>query len=88
MEEKIKVLVSGRVQGIGYRAFVDYHAKKLGLKGYVKNLHDGRVEAVFQGDNKKVEKMLSLLKKHPLAIVNDIQIEKVSGEFDTFEIRY
>jgi len=90
MEEKLKVTVSGRVQGIGYRAFVAYYAKLLGIKGYVKNLPDGRrVEAVLVGDEKAVEKLIWIMKnKHPLAVVESIKIEDYRGkeEFKDFEV--
>ena len=89
MEEKIKVLVSGRVQGIGYRMFVRHHARKMNLKGYVKNLNDGRVEAVFQGDSRIIQKMLRVMEeKHPFAIVRSIRIEDFPEdvEFEDFSI--
>ena len=89
MEKKIRVLVSGRVQGIGYRVFVDYHAKKLGLKGYVKNLPNGKVEAALQGDSGAVKKMLEIMKKeHPLAVVNEFKVENIEEDFDEFKIEY
>ena len=59
------VFISGFVQGVGYRAFVKKHALSLGLTGWVKNLPDGRVEAMLQGDKKTIGGMIKLCKKGP-----------------------
>lgn len=55
---KIKVLISGHVQGVFYRARTKEKAKELGLRGWVKNLTDGTVEAVFEGPKEKVKEMI------------------------------
>ncbi|RLC20093.1 MAG: DNA polymerase IV, partial [Deltaproteobacteria bacterium] len=55
---QIKVIVKGRVQGVFYRAHTQKQADRLGVKGYVKNLPDGSVEAVFEGDPKSVSQMV------------------------------
>ncbi|MBI2430494.1 MAG: acylphosphatase [Candidatus Levybacteria bacterium] len=69
------VYISGFVQGVGYRQFVKRKAQELGLTGWVKNLPDARVEAVFQGKKEDIEKMITLCKKGPfLAEVEDIHI--------------
>jgi len=63
----------------------------LGVTGWVRNLPDGRVEAVFEGDKAKVEEMINWAKKGPPgAIVNhlDLTWEEYKGEFNNFEIRY
>jgi acylphosphatase len=91
--EKVRVhtFVSGRVQGVFFRHYTSEEARKLGLKGWVRNLMDGRVEAVFEGDKEKVEKMVEWLKKGPpLAKVEklDVKWEDFKGEFEDFEIRY
>jgi len=89
MEEKVRVLVYGKVQGIGYRSFVRKYAKMLGLKGYVRNLPENKVEAVFCGDKKDIERMIEIMKKnHPLAEVKDIKVEKIDIEtnFSDFHI--
>lgn len=89
MEEKVRVLVYGRVQRIGYRNFVKRYAKMLGLRGYVRNLPENRVEAVFCGEKKDIERMIEIMKKnHPLAEVKDIKVEKIETEtnFSDFHI--
>ena len=93
MTEKVRahIVVSGRVQGVFFRAETQEKAQELGLTGWVRNLSDGRVEAVFEGDKVKVEEMVKWAKKGPSrAIVNhlDLTWEEYQGEFNNFEIRY
>jgi len=93
MNEKVRVhiVVSGRVQGVFYRSETQEKAKDLGVFGWVKNLSEGRVEAVFEGERDKVEQMVEWAKKGPSgAIVNDLNVvwEEYQGEFSNFEIRY
>lgn len=87
-----RVFVSGFVQGVGFRRFVRHHAFKLGLTGWVKNLPDNRVEAIFQGPALNIEKMLVICKKGAfLSEVRDVQViwEENSKEiFKTFEISH
>lgn len=84
------VLVSGKVQGVFFRSSTKKRAEELGLTGWVRNLEDGRVEAVFEGDQEKVEKMIEWCRKGPnYAMVEDIQVipEKYTGEFNGFAVR-
>jgi len=68
------VLVRGRVQGVGYRAWVEMVAFERGLRGWVRNRGDGAVEAVFAGDPMAVEAMLSACRRGPPAArVDDLQ---------------
>lgn len=60
------VLVAGRVQGVGYRAFARRHALALGLVGHTENLPDGRVEVVAEGDKAELEHYLHLLQRGPV----------------------
>lgn len=84
------VYISGFVQGVGYRQFVKKNAKKLGINGWVKNLPDGRVEAIFQGAKEGIEKMIEFCKKGPfLSEVEEVQVEweeSEKGTFKTFEV--
>ena len=93
MTEKIRahIFVSGRVQRVFFRSETREKALKLGLTGWVKNLPDGRVEAVFEGEKARIEEMIEWAKKGPPgAIVNhlDLNWEEYQGEFKNFEIRY
>jgi len=86
-----KFLVSGLVQGVWYRKFVSENAKKKGFKGYVKNLDDGRVEAVANIENEnKLKKFLEILKEgSPKSRVEKIEFKEIPFiEFSDFEIRY
>jgi acylphosphatase len=61
------VIVRGRVQGVGYRAFVEHEALARGLEGWVRNRHDGTVEAVFKGDDEIVADMVEACRRGPFA---------------------
>jgi len=92
-QEKIRahVLVSGRVQGVLFRLNTKKEAEKLGISGWARNLIDGRVEAVFEGDEHKVEEMVNWTRRGPIwAKVDDFSVtwEDCTGEFSNFEIRY
>lgn len=62
---RVNVLVSGRVQGVGYRQFARRHALDHGLVGSAENLPDGRVELTLEGDRGEVEHLLILLRRGP-----------------------
>lgn len=88
---RVKVLVSGRVQGVFFRQNTKDLAKKFGLKGWVKNLPNGKVEAVVEGKKETVEKLVEWLKKGPsLAKVEDLKIDwqEAKGDFEDFQILY
>jgi len=88
---RVHVLISGRVQGVFFRASTQEQAYKLRINGWVKNRWDGRVEAVFEGEEEAVQKMISWVHHGPPgASVEDVEIkwEKYQGEFTTFSIRY
>ena len=83
--------VSGKVQGVYYRQNTKEAAGKHGLTGWVRNLADGRVEAVFEGESTSVDKVLDWCRKGPpRAEVQDVSVkfEKYSGEFSDFAISY
>lgn len=85
------IFISGRVQGVFFREKAKKKAESLGVSGWIKNLSDGRVEAVFGGEREKVEKMLKWSKRGPFwAKVEhfDLIWEEYQGEFKTFEVRY
>lgn len=68
------IVISGRVQGVGYRYSALRHAKTLGITGYVKNLSDGRVKLVIEGTEQAVEEMIVWCKEGPpMGRVDDLQ---------------
>ena len=74
------VTVTGRVQGVGYRAWVERQAKARGLAGWVRNRRDGSVEAVFAGDAEAVEAMVVDCRIGPrAAFVLDVAVEDHAG---------
>lgn len=73
-------LVSGRVQGVGYRYFTAREARGLGLEGWVRNLRDGRVEVVARGETGAVAALLGRLwQGPPLARVTNVEIGAWDG---------
>jgi acylphosphatase len=85
----VHVRIEGRVQGVGYRAWAQSAARDLGLAGWVRNRHDGAVEAVFQGNPDAVSEMLRQCEQGPsYADVTRVEIvgEGV-GAYDSFEVR-
>jgi len=82
------VIVSGEVQGVGFRFHTRIKARNLDLKGWIRNLDSGEVEAVFEGEEDKVKEMLEWCKKGPeSALVKDVKVdfENYTGEFESFE---
>jgi len=89
--ERIHVFVSGRVQMVMYRDFTQRTARRLGIVGWVKNLPDGRVEAVAEGTRENLDTFLDALKKGSLlARVDSIEVirEVPTGDLTRFTIRY
>ncbi|MBL7159562.1 acylphosphatase [Candidatus Microgenomates bacterium] len=87
---KVHVFISGLVQGVSYRAWTQKIAQSLALSGWVKNLVDGRVEAVFVGEKNKIEKMIEFLyqgssvsqiEKVEVVEKEKIQTDPFRGEF-------
>lgn len=89
--KRVHVVVSGRVQGVFFRAETESKAVSLGLTGWVRNLPDGRVDAVFEGEEEKVNIMIGWCRKGPrfASVANiDIVEESYQEEFQDFSIRY
>lgn len=87
--EQVHLLISGFVQGVGYRQFVRKEATKRGLFGWVKNLSNGKVEAVVQGKKEIIEELIEMCRKGPfLSEIKDIEItwEEVDVPFSEFFI--
>ncbi|MGM0398531.1 MAG: acylphosphatase [Halobacteriota archaeon] len=83
------VYITGTVQGVYYRANTRDEARARGVAGWVQNLSDGRVEAVFEGDEDRVEAMVEwCYEGSPAASVDAVEVEFESPEqLDSFEIR-
>ncbi len=91
MRKRMLAIVSGRVQNVGYRAFVLRYARALGLSGTVRNLPSGQVEVVAEGDEKSLEQLLALLKQGPPAARVDhvsVRWEDASGMEGGFHIAW
>ncbi|OPY78406.1 MAG: Acylphosphatase [Syntrophorhabdus sp. PtaU1.Bin153] len=85
------ILVSGVVQGVFFRHNTMKKANEFNVKGWVRNLQDGRVEIVCEGKKDEVQKLVDWSKKGPAgAYVNNIHVtwEDYIGEFDTFRVTY
>ncbi|SMO32382.1 acylphosphatase [Gracilimonas mengyeensis] len=88
------IFISGRVQGVGFRHFTKVNARNLNINGWVKNLSDGRVEAVFEGEQDQVREMMQKVKKGPrTSSVNSVvESDEAPTEqeetLNSFEVRY
>lgn len=92
MSDKIRahVFVSGRVQGVFFRDKTRRKAEELNVQGWVRNLPDGRVEAVFEGAKESVEKMVDWVREGPaFAQVDNMKLswQDHTGEYNSFEIK-
>jgi acylphosphatase len=77
-----RIMIRGRVQGVGYRAWVDYEAKRLRLHGWVRNRRDGSVEAVFGGSEEIVAEMIVSCRDGPPSSRVDDVAEEPAHEDD------
>ncbi len=88
----LRIYVSGHVQGVGYRAWARSAARRLGVKGWARNMPDGRVEvlAQFPDDNAEMEFLRMLEDGPPFGSVSDVEVipEERKESFDTFEITF
>lgn len=90
MKTRAHVIVSGRVQGVFFRAATKKEADRLGVKGWARNLPDGSVEAVFEGEEDVVNMLVDFVKHgSPRAKVSNVDLtwETYTGEFRAFSIR-
>jgi acylphosphatase len=89
MKVKEHVFVSGRVQGVFFRSETRRKALQNNVTGWIRNLLDGRVEAVFEGEKENVEKLIEFCKKGPSGAKvtkTEVVFEIYSGEFGDFRI--
>jgi len=91
MLSRVHVIVSGRVQGVAFRYFTERWATELGLTGWVRNLFDGRVEVLAEGDKDGLDALLTRLGEGPRAAVVenvDVAWEQPTGEFKDFRVTF
>ena len=82
------LVVTGRVQGVGYRFYAERKARELGIAGWVRNRRDGTVEAIIQGSPGAVDSMIAWARRGPpSAVVAQVRIADASGEYSGFETR-
>ena len=90
MKARAHVIISGRVQGVFFRAETRNQAIKRNIAGWVRNMTDGRVEAFFEGEKEDVEKLIVFCKKGPQGahVTNvDFHWEEYTGRFTGFKIK-
>ena len=89
--KRVNIIVHGSVQGVFFRANAKEIAEGLGLSGYAKNLPNGAVEVVAEGEEDKLKELISFCKKGPEAAEVskvDVKFSETSNEFEGFEVRY
>ncbi|KAF5425135.1 Acylphosphatase [Candidatus Methanomarinus sp.] len=89
MEKCVEIVLSGRVQKAGFRDFIDEIAFNLNLNGYVKNLDDGTVQIICEGEDENIKELLKKVNitQYPIRVENiDVVYKKSTGEYRTFEI--
>jgi acylphosphatase len=89
--QRIQAIVHGRVQGVGFRFATFQEAQKLGVKGWVRNLPDGTVETVAEGERPTLEQFITYLHQGPWgAKVTKVDVDwlPATDEFTTFETRH
>ena len=90
-EARAHIYISGRVQGVGFRFHTQQQAHGLGVTGWVRNLWDGRVEAIFEGRKTQVERAVAWCNRGaPSGHVDRVELhwERPTGEFSSFSIRH
>ena len=91
MRVRAETRFTGKVQGVYFRDYTRRFATEIGVVGWVTNIPDGSVGAVFEGEREDIEKVIMKLRtEHPAARVDRVEINwsECKGEFDSFEIRY
>lgn len=89
--KRIHLIISGDVQGVGFRAYAKAQATKMGLTGWVRNREDRTVEVVAQGEKDLLEKLLAIVRRGPqISWVENVRVtwEEAANDLPTFEIRY
>ncbi|MBU2589860.1 MAG: acylphosphatase [Nanoarchaeota archaeon] len=90
MMKRVRIIISGDVQGVYFRANIKENAVMLDLNGFVRNLSDGSVEAVFEGEESDIEEIIDYCKEGPRGakvLDVDVEEEEFEDEFEDFEVR-
>ena len=88
---QIHLVISGRVQGVMFRSFVQHHARELGVAGWARNRFSGEVEVLAEGKRADLESLLAFCREGPpYARVEDVKVQwqSATGEFKDFRITY
>jgi acylphosphatase len=90
MHKRVHVFFEGRVQGVGFRFTAQEFARESGVVGQAKNLPDGRVEIIAEGDEERLSQFLSHIKDYFRRYIRDARVLWLdpSGEFDDFRIQF
>jgi acylphosphatase len=91
MKARVRGVVTGLVQGVGFRLFVQRQALRLGLTGWVRNRGDGSVELLAEGERNQIDALLAQCRQGPsLSEVDDVEVawEAYAGEHSTFVIAF
>lgn len=91
MKIRAHVIITGKVQGVFYRAETAARARRLNIAGWVRNLPDGRVEAVFEGEEVNVQNIVDFCRRGPpnAYVINlELKRQEWTGQFDKFSVRY
>ncbi len=88
MKKSVRIYVSGTVQGVFFRAFIKENAERYNVKGFVRNLEDGRIEIFLEGDSERVNKMIELCKKGPKhAQIRNVEVKPERfQDFKSFKV--
>lgn len=88
---RLHAIIEGHVQGVGFRVFTIRKANEMGVDGWVRNLRDGSVEVIAEGQRTDLDKLLSALRRGPTsASVTNVKPDwrSATGEFDGFNAKY
>ncbi len=92
MKSRFRVFFSGRVQGVFFRGFTESEASSLGIHGWVRNLRDGRVEVLAEGNKEALDELLGRIRERPPSAARiekvDVVWEKYVGDLKGFRIVY
>ena len=90
MKSRVHLFISGTVQGVFFRDSAKQVAQSIGITGYVRNLQDGRVELVAEGEKDSIDILVQWCRKGPptaIVVSVDIENEHYKGEFDLFDVK-